>query len=131
MKLTKDSVEQGYPRKISNDWSGLPNNIDAAFTWTHNKKTYFFKGNQYWKFDNMQPVDGYPKDISVGFPGIPNNVDAAVVWGFNGYIYFFKDDHYWRFDPTGKPAVAVKSDYPYTKGGVPNNIDGAVQWSDG
>ena len=43
-KLTEDSVESGYPREISDDWPGLPNNIDAAFTWTDNQKTYFFKG---------------------------------------------------------------------------------------
>merc|ERR1711860_345891 len=106
-KLTEDSVESGYPRKISEDWPGLPNNINAAVTWTDNKKTYFFKGDQYWKFDNMQPVDGYPKDISVGFAGIPNNVDAAFVWGGNGKIYFFKDDEYWKFDPSRNPRSKV------------------------
>ena len=41
-KLTDDGVEAGYPKKIST-W-GLPNNLDAAFTWT-NGKTYFFKVN--------------------------------------------------------------------------------------
>lgn len=33
------------PRKISEDWDGLPGNIDAAMTWT-NGKTYFFKVGQ-------------------------------------------------------------------------------------
>ena len=32
-KLTKDSVAPGFPRKIYQDWRGLPSNIDAAFTW--------------------------------------------------------------------------------------------------
>ena len=128
-KLTEDSVEPGYPRKISEDWPGLPNNIDAAVTWTDNQKTYFFKGSQYWKFDNMEPVDGYPRDISVGFEGIPNNIDAAFVWGGNGKIYFFKNDEYWKFDPSRKPPV--KSDYPrdISNWDLPNNIDGAVQWT--
>ncbi len=62
-RLTEDSVAEGYPRKIRDDWEGLPNNIDAALTWTDNKKTYFFKGSQYWKFDNMRPEKGYPKKI--------------------------------------------------------------------
>ncbi len=62
-RLTNDAVAPGYPRKISRDWKGLPDNIDAAFTWTDNEKTYFFKGSKYWKFDNMEPVDGYPKNI--------------------------------------------------------------------
>ena len=39
-------------------FQGLPNNIDAAVTWTDTKKTYFFKGNNYWKFDNQEPASG-------------------------------------------------------------------------
>ena len=31
-KLTEDSVADGYPRKISQGWPGLPNDIDAATT---------------------------------------------------------------------------------------------------
>ena len=37
---------------------GLPNNIDAAVTWTDTKMTYFFKGSNYWKFDNQEPASG-------------------------------------------------------------------------
>jgi matrix metalloproteinase-14 (membrane-inserted) len=57
-KLTDDSVDSGYPRRIRDDWPGLPNNIDAAVTWTENEMTYFFKGDEYWKFDNKEPSDG-------------------------------------------------------------------------
>lgn len=39
--LTK-GIEPGYPCFISDDWDGLPSNVDAAFTWT-NGRTYFFK----------------------------------------------------------------------------------------
>ena len=78
-KLTRDSVADGYPRKISQDWRGLPSNIDAAFTWESTKATYFIKGSKYWKFVNRNPYPGYPKNIKDGFPGIPNNVDTAFV----------------------------------------------------
>ena len=40
-KLTSDSMAPGYPRKIYQDWPGLPSNIDAAFTWQKSKSTYF------------------------------------------------------------------------------------------
>ena len=42
-KLTRDSVAEGYPRRISQDWRGLPDNIDAAFTWESTRATYFIK----------------------------------------------------------------------------------------
>ena len=95
----------GYPRKIAQDWPGLPSNIDAAFTWQKSKSTYFLKGNKYWKFENRRPQPGYPKDMKDGFPGIPAGLDAAFVWGGNGKIYFFKGSQYWKFDPERKPHV--------------------------
>jgi len=88
-KLTDDGLAQGFPKSIAGTWSGLPGNIDAAFTYK-NGKTYFFKGTKYWKYTDTTMDDGYPKDISDGFAGIPDNVDAALVWSGNGKIYFFK-----------------------------------------
>lgn len=127
-KMTDDSLAKGYPRRISDDWPGVPNNIDAAVTWTENKKTYIFKDDQYWKFENQIPEKGYPKKISEGFDGIPNKLDAAFVWGGNGKIYFMKGDDYWKFDPSRKPPV--RSVYPrnINNWDLPSNINGAVQW---
>ena len=127
--LTADSVAPGYPRRIADDWPGLPNNIDAAVTWPDNEMTFFFKGSQYWKFHNQDAKSGYPKRISSGFDGIPNNVDAAFVWGGNGKIYFFKGDDYWKFDPARKPPV--RSVYPRSLSNwdLPPRIKGAVKWT--
>merc|ERR1712013_639851 len=67
-KLTADSVAPGYPRKIAQDWPGLPSNLDAGFTWAKTKAIYFFKGGNYWKFDPERKPhvreDIYPKKIS-------------------------------------------------------------------
>ena len=98
-KLTSESVAAGYPRKILSDWSGLPNNIQAGFTWQDTKATYIFKGSLYWKFINMEASPGYPKSIKDGFPGVPDDIDTAFVWSGNNKIYFFKDNQYWKFDP--------------------------------
>ena len=95
-RLTDDGVAKGYPRSISQDWDGLPSNLDAAFTWT-NGRTYFFRGTKYWRFTNQNMDDGYPKPISKGFDGIPSFVDAAFVWSGNGMIYFFKASFYNMF----------------------------------
>lgn len=43
-------VSARYPKPIKN-WIGLPNNLDAAFKW-ENGLTYFFKGTQYYRFND-------------------------------------------------------------------------------
>ena len=44
-------VSKQYPKPIKN-WNGLPNNIDAAFKW-ENGMSYFFKGSQYFRFNDV------------------------------------------------------------------------------
>ena len=127
--LTDDSIADGYPRRIGDDWPGLPNNIDAAVTWPSNGYTYFFKGRLYYRFDvNKNPSEGYPKTIEDKFPGIPDDVDAAFVWGGNGKIYFFKGDQYWRFDP--KKKIPVSDAYPrdIRNWDLPPGISAATKW---
>lgn len=41
-KLNQVSFEEGYPRKIVDDWGGLPAQLDAAVT-DYDGDTYFFK----------------------------------------------------------------------------------------
>lgn len=41
-KVESNGLADGYPRKISTDWDGLPGNLDAALTWSDGK-TFFFK----------------------------------------------------------------------------------------
>lgn len=116
---------------ISEGWSGLPNNIDAAFTYK-NGKTYFFKGSKYWRY-NGRTLDGdYPKEISEGFTGIPDNVDAAMVWGGNGKIYFYKGSKFWRFDPLKRPPVKATYPKPVSNWeGIPDGVDAALQYTNG
>ena len=131
-KLTSSSIASGYPRRIVDDWEGLQDDLDAAFTWRASESTYFFNGDKYWKFKNLVPFPNYPRLIKNGFPGVPNNVDAAFVWGGNNKIYFFKGSKYWKFDPERKPHVRTDR-YPKNISGwdVPNNIEGALQYANG
>jgi len=131
-ELTDTAVKEGFPRRITTGWPGLPDSTDAAFTWT-NGKTYFFKDSQYWRFSESGKLDkGYPKDFSKGFSGIPNNVDAAMVWPVNNKIYFFKGSQYWKFDPEKSPPVDPSYPRPISNwSGIPNNLDSAMQYSNG
>ncbi|XP_069768218.1 matrix metalloproteinase-28 isoform X2 [Narcine bancroftii] len=45
-------VEQYYPRTLG-DWRGIPVGINGVFTW-NDKRTYFFKDEMFWKFDNSR-----------------------------------------------------------------------------
>ncbi|OCT68802.1 matrix metalloproteinase-18-like [Xenopus laevis] len=76
------TTKKKYPQLISTKWKSLPSSIDAAIrmqnpTADQDGKIFFFKGRNYWKFDNGQMEPGYPKLISEGFPGVPDHLDAA------------------------------------------------------
>ncbi|XP_015790413.1 stromelysin-1 isoform X2 [Tetranychus urticae] len=130
-KVETNGLADGYPRRISDDWDGLPGDIDAALTWADGK-TFIFKGHQYWRFHNRKMDTGYPKNISLGFAGIPNNIDTAFVWSGNGKTYFFKDKLYWRFDSKNDPPVSSRYPKPIKNWvGLPSSIDAAFKWENG
>ncbi|XP_010224338.1 PREDICTED: myosin light chain kinase 3-like, partial [Tinamus guttatus] len=100
-----NNVEEGYPRPISD--FGLPlGGIDAAFSWAHNDKTYFFKDNLYWRYDDherrMDP--GYPSETAL-WKGIPTPLDDAMRWS-DGASYFFRGKEYWKVLDSGAEAEA-------------------------
>lgn len=126
----------GYPKKISDNWPGLPNNIDTAVYWkpeTFPERlpgyVYFFKDDKYWRFDSLgQPQRGNPLLISSRFPGLPRNLDAAFVWSGNGKLYFIKGNSYYRYNG----GEGIGSDYPRSMGvwkGLPSKIDAAFQYT--
>jgi len=89
-------------------------NMDAVFTWQKNRKTYIFKGRQYWRYneDNSGLDPGYPRDIKAGWPILPYYMDAAVTW-VNGRDYVFKGDQYFRLQNYHvKGKVYVDPGYP-------------------
>lgn len=63
------TVEPGYPKKISEVWRGLPNNIDGGYYSLVFNQTYFFKGTEYWVMDNSK----YAKEPFVVIPGGQSN----------------------------------------------------------
>lgn len=75
-----NNIEEGYPRPIS-DFSLPPGGIDAAFSWAHNDRTYFFKDQLYWRYDDhtrrMDP--GYPAQ-GPPWRGVPSTLDDAMRW---------------------------------------------------
>ncbi|KAJ8266736.1 hypothetical protein GJAV_G00134120 [Gymnothorax javanicus] len=110
-ELDEKSVLPGYPKLIKDVW-GMPGPIDAAFTRINCQgKTYIFKGNKYWRFDDGVLDEDYPRDISVGFLNIPDNVDAAFAIPASNHrgkekVYFFKGDRYYQYEFKHQPSHA-------------------------
>uniref|UniRef100_A0A673IE03 Proteoglycan 4-like n=1 Tax=Sinocyclocheilus rhinocerous TaxID=307959 RepID=A0A673IE03_9TELE len=65
------------PQLITKVW-GVPSPIDSVYTRCNCQgKTYFFKGRNYWRFENGMMDPGFPKPISQGFGQI-GHITAAL-----------------------------------------------------
>ncbi|XP_048374422.1 vitronectin [Sphaerodactylus townsendi] len=108
-ELDEKSARPGYPKLIQDVW-GIEGPIDAAFTRINCQgKTYFFKGSQYWRFENGVLEPDSPRNISEGFTGIPEDIDAAFALPAQNYfsserVYFFKGKRYWSYDFEKQPS---------------------------
>jgi hypothetical protein len=98
------AVDDGYPKPISGNWSGVTfDHIDAAMNWGDGK-VYLFSGSQYARYDitNDEQDAGYPKPIAGNWKGVDaawvgDGIDAAVNLG-TGSAYLFKGGEYIRID---------------------------------
>uniref|UniRef100_A0A8D2JF66 Peptidase metallopeptidase domain-containing protein n=1 Tax=Varanus komodoensis TaxID=61221 RepID=A0A8D2JF66_VARKO len=101
---TKGSIIQpGFPKNIHH--LGFPRTvqkIDAAAYDKSSKKTYFFSGNSYWRYDEAKHSmeKGYPRKITVDFHETGHKVDAAFL--VNGHLYLFNGSKQYEFDSRTK-----------------------------
>ncbi|TKC33761.1 hypothetical protein EI555_003302, partial [Monodon monoceros] len=105
------TLQPGYPHDLITLGSGIPpHGIDSAIWWEDVGKTYFFKGDRYWRYsEEMKTMDpGYPKPITV-WKGIPESPQGAFVHKENGFTYFYKGKEYWKFN---NQILKVEPGYP-------------------
>lgn len=90
-----NNVEEGYPRPIT-EFGLPPGGVDAAFSWSHIDKTYFFRENLFWSYSEREHRmdDGYPMETTL-WKGIPTALDDAMAWS-DGSTYFFRGKEYWK-----------------------------------
>lgn len=51
MQLPYQKVEPGWPKKISEVFPGIRNDLDTAFQWGYDSNVYFFKGKYFQIWD--------------------------------------------------------------------------------
>ena len=111
IKIISSGIAPGYPRPIKQDWEGLPDDIDAAFSLKADyiyeeggpdialkrmkateQRLFFFKGSLVYLYEgpSRKLAFGFPKKISSLFPGVPDDVDSAFVWSGGQIIIFTK-----------------------------------------
>jgi len=91
-------MANGYPKKITLEFPGLPSSIDAAFVWSGNGRPYFVKGGDYYRFTRGSMVDaGYPRKLKA-WKGLPEKIDAAFNSIRSGRTYFFSGQGFYRFN---------------------------------
>nr|XP_016848153.1 PREDICTED: stromelysin-1-like [Anolis carolinensis] len=102
-------IEPGFPRNIHR--LGFPKNvqkIDAAAYDENAKKTYFFSGDKYWRYDEIKNTmeRSYPRPITADFPNIGSRVDAAFQQ--DGHLYLFNGSKQYEFDSRTKKFLGSK-----------------------
>lgn len=101
-------ADKGNPHQVKE--MGLPpSGVHAAFEWYHNGKTYFFREDDFWRYDErLRRVEsGYPKKLTL-WKGLPNGITDVFSWT-NGSTFFFKDTSYWRLSDK---MLSVEPGYP-------------------
>ncbi|KAJ8937960.1 hypothetical protein NQ314_011647 [Rhamnusium bicolor] len=93
------NFRENSPKPITS--YGLPDyldDIDAVQTWERNKKTYFYKKDRFWRYNETSKTmdSGYPLHME-RWRGVPENLNAATTWK-DGATYFFKGELFWKFD---------------------------------
>lgn len=94
-----NQIEQGFPRNISHDFRGVPDNLDAAMNWGGKSMVRFFKEDKYWSIDLKltfnKTIQWFSKPIT-DWKGISKNIDAAIEYP-NGCTRFFVNNIFYDY----------------------------------
>ncbi|CAF0744312.1 unnamed protein product [Didymodactylos carnosus] len=120
-KTIRFTLQPGYPRKISEGFIGLDEskfftgNLDAAFVYSGDQKTYFISGALFWRLNENREFRGqiehdYPQFV-INWLRITNKITDALQW-INGKTYFFSSNVYYRYDHVRQKVEDVNPPFP-------------------
>ncbi|XP_072040922.1 collagenase 3-like [Amphiura filiformis] len=117
-----ESIRKRFPK--------LPRYIDAGYQRPQDGKIVFFKGSQYWVYDNDTLDANYPRPVSE--LGLPDKIDAAMMLKYYNKTYFFKNDQVWRYDEFNETMDhGYPSDTEVVWEGIPPPVHAAFDFNDG
>ncbi|KAJ8368811.1 hypothetical protein SKAU_G00088390 [Synaphobranchus kaupii] len=89
----------GFPTKVKK--------IDAAVHIEEYRKTYFFVGDVYYRYDEDRSAmdSGFPRSIATNWPGIVGKIDAA--FELSGYIHLFRGTKAYKYDVKKRHVMYV------------------------
>lgn len=119
--------DEGYPKKTTTHWKGIPAKIDAALSHPTDKNIiYFFAGTKYYRYNWSQDKTEFSKDIASDWPGLPSKVDAALNHPTSGdYVYFFSGNKAYRFNWKSNKVDINKSTSAFWPG-ISVKVDAAL-----
>ena len=86
-------LDAGFPKHISQGFSGVPSYLDAAFV--RGQNIYFIKKTKYWIFSpKSTPPISKAKPLP---PGINQRVKGGIT-NMKNMTYLFSKDMYWKMD---------------------------------
>lgn len=92
------TLEPGFPRRISQGFSGLPSYVELAFL--RGRHIYFVKGNKFWIFSPAsRPPISKPIHLPKELVGVTHGLTLP-----GNRTFLFSSDKYWRLLP-GSIAV--------------------------
>uniref|UniRef100_A0A8C1QJY3 Proteoglycan 4b n=1 Tax=Cyprinus carpio TaxID=7962 RepID=A0A8C1QJY3_CYPCA len=104
------------PQLITKVW-GIPSPIDSVYTRCNCQgKTYFFKGRNYWRFENGMMDPGFPKSISQGFGQIGHITAALSIPEYRSrkesVIFFRRGGMAQKYTYQNTPSCGKEPKYP-------------------
>ena len=97
----KETIEDGYPKKITDIWDGFPDNIDfidSIYSDKENNTIYFIKNNLYYKLKGKTKKLESAKNIKELYNGIPDNIIIKAIFNFNKKKYLIESEMVYEID---------------------------------